>query len=105
MRFTRLFRPAVPLAFPVLLLSCQQFSQVSGQNSKILTEGGPDGERVKIIKSSRPVLLSFKELRSLAENPKPEGKLGVKLDQLLSCLLYTSPSPRDRQKSRMPSSA
>ena len=26
-------------------------------------------------------------------------------DQYLSCLLYTSPSPRDRQKSRMPSSA
>ena len=25
--------------------------------------------------------------------------------QLISCLLYTSPSPRDRQKSRMPSSA
>ena len=27
------------------------------------------------------------------------------LDKLASCLLYTSPSPRDRQKSRMPSSA
>ena len=27
------------------------------------------------------------------------------LDQLSACLLYTSPSPRDRQKSRMPSSA
>ena len=26
-------------------------------------------------------------------------------DGVLSCLLYTSPSPRDRQKSRMPSSA
>ena len=25
--------------------------------------------------------------------------------QALTCLLYTSPSPRDRQKSRMPSSA
>ena len=25
--------------------------------------------------------------------------------QLHDCLLYTSPSPRDRQKSRMPSSA
>ena len=24
---------------------------------------------------------------------------------VISCLLYTSPSPRDRQKSRMPSSA
>ena len=26
-------------------------------------------------------------------------------DQSSNCLLYTSPSPRDRQKSRMPSSA
>ena len=30
------------------------------------------------------------------ENPK---------DTVSICLLYTSPSPRDRQKSRMPSSA
>ena len=28
-----------------------------------------------------------------------------KLLDLYNCLLYTSPSPRDRQKSRMPSSA
>ena len=27
------------------------------------------------------------------------------VEQLEGCLLYTSPSPRDRQKSRMPSSA
>ena len=27
------------------------------------------------------------------------------LELLTTCLLYTSPSPRDRQKSRMPSSA
>ena len=27
------------------------------------------------------------------------------VSERLSCLLYTSPSPRDRQKSRMPSSA
>ena len=26
-------------------------------------------------------------------------------EELLSCLLYTSPSPRDRTRSRMPSSA
>ena len=30
---------------------------------------------------------------------------GVLQDQTGPCLLYTSPSPRDRQKSRMPSSA
>ena len=29
----------------------------------------------------------------------------IKNDIAYSCLLYTSPSPRDRQKSRMPSSA
>ena len=33
------------------------------------------------------------------------GLLRQKLMQLMLCLLYTSPSPRDRQKSRMPSSA
>ena len=33
-------------------------------------------------------------------------RLGVGETELaLACLLYTSPSPRDRQKSRMPSSA
>ena len=30
---------------------------------------------------------------------------GAKFDITKTCLLYTSPSPRDRQKSRMPSSA
>ena len=32
-------------------------------------------------------------------------KAEVEAEKILSCLLYTSPSPRDRQKSRMPSSA
>ena len=31
--------------------------------------------------------------------------VGVSVDETYTCLLYTSPSPRDRQKSRMPSSA
>ena len=32
-------------------------------------------------------------------------ELGAQVVVLCACLLYTSPSPRDRQKSRMPSSA
>ena len=32
-------------------------------------------------------------------------KPSVPVDCICDCLLYTSPSPRDRQKSRMPSSA
>ena len=36
----------------------------------------------------------------------PDGTIvGKRLVQSSGCLLYTSPSPRDRQKSRMPSSA
>ena len=35
----------------------------------------------------------------------PHGPFDRDLAQLVGCLLYTSPSPRDRQKSRMPSSA
>ena len=32
--------------------------------------------------------------------------IGYPIEQMIkNCLLYTSPSPRDRQKSRMPSSA
>ena len=35
----------------------------------------------------------------------PLDEVIARLAQLDICLLYTSPSPRDRQKSRMPSSA
>ena len=41
---------------------------------------------------ARPVCTLF----ALAHEASADGK---------ACLLYTSPSPRDRQKSRMPSSA
>ena len=36
---------------------------------------------------------------------KSMTNVGIYDGDLLICLLYTSPSPRDRQKSRMPSSA
>ena len=42
-------------------------------------------------------------VKRIAEELKKLGYNKVEFDKL--CLLYTSPSPRDRQKSRMPSSA
>ena len=47
-------------------------------------------------------------IEALAENQSHLALRDVELavkGLLESCLLYTSPSPRDRQKSRMPSSA
>ena len=37
--------------------------------------------------------------------PRRRGRRRRRLPVMVCCLLYTSPSPRDRQKSRMPSSA
>ena len=47
---------------------------------------------------------------SLASSPETESEHKVTVKRvddgrISNCLLYTSPSPRDRQKSRMPSSA
>ena len=43
--------------------------------------------------------LMYDSLITIDDNYQPQAGLAE------SCLLYTSPSPRDRQKSRMPSSA
>ena len=48
----------------------------------------------------RKDLKHFRTLHSLAFN-----QLGMKKAQVMHCLLYTSPSPRDGLLSRMPSSA
>ena len=54
------------------------------------------------------------QLEAIEESSRKRGDMHVNLPLLTDglraereqgCLLYTSPSPRDRQKSRMPSSA
>ena len=44
-------------------------------------------------------------VRDIIRSNEKEYKENNLDDLNLTCLLYTSPSPRDRQKSRMPSSA
>ena len=41
----------------------------------------------------------------IPENENLEAIINTSPEMCTACLLYTSPSPRDRQKSRMPSSA
>ena len=49
---------------------------------------------------------SGNEIRNIADDKiaARDGKVDLN-NSSVRCLLYTSPSPRDRQKSRMPSSA
>ena len=49
--------------------------------------------------------LMSQALRKMTANIKNSNTLVIFINQIRICLLYTSPSPRDRQKSRMPSSA
>ena len=44
------------------------------------------------------------EVRQVAKFERKNAHLKIRIN-VYTCLLYTSPSPRDRQKSRMPSSA
>ena len=48
--------------------------------------------------------ITEEELLSLILAPE-HARRQYKPADFIACLLYTSPSPRDRQKSRMPSSA
>ena len=65
--------------------------------------------RKAILLAALVALASPAALRAQNQNlalliPDLYGPSGLKVDSK-ACLLYTSPSPRDRQKSRMPSSA
>ena len=51
------------------------------------------------------ILLCALNLADIYTTHRILGRGGSELNPLMACLLYTSPSPRDRQKSRMPSSA
>ena len=70
-----------------------------------------DQLRAEFAMSTRRLERSVEQMKAktssqLAEIGKKSEAIGrLKFELSENCLLYTSPSPRDRQKSRMPSSA
>ena len=74
-----------------------------------MTDRGPDSAGIAIYADKHAGRSKF---TIQSKNPERDFQdlpnyLDKNLDRILDfrCLLYTSPSPRDRQKSRMPSSA
>ena len=71
-------------------------------------EGQASASYLWDVKNVAPFLKVDKGLADEADGVqlmKPMPDLDALLDRAKTCLLYTSPSPRDRTRSRMPSSA
>ena len=72
-----------------------------------------DAPLAKELGKARPLVViapssadpTLRGLNKALEDPATQAAFKERNLVLYSCLLYTSPSPRDRQKSRMPSSA
>ena len=69
------------------------------------------GVKIKLLKRGKPVRFRPSKARMKIDPSKPTvsilgcgGTIAARVEYL-TCLLYTSPSPRDRTRSRMPSSA
>ena len=71
---------------------------------KALTMLGLGGNRIADVEGHTPALNGLITLTSLQKLNLGDNQI-KDLTPLGSCLLYTSPSPRDRTRSRMPSSA
>ena len=59
-------------------------------------------QEIEIAETEMPGLMAIREQYG---DSKPLAGANIMGCLHMTCLLYTSPSPRDRQKSRMPSSA
>ena len=80
-------------------------------NGNIISAGAITNENGEMIGSSLHVRFETREQLDewLKQEPYVTGKVWEKVCienvKLIDCLLYTSPSPRDKRQSRMPSSA
>eukprot|EP01015_Nassula_variabilis_P024227 TRINITY_DN460_c0_g1_i14.p1 TRINITY_DN460_c0_g1~~TRINITY_DN460_c0_g1_i14.p1 ORF type:complete len:303 (-),score=44.98 TRINITY_DN460_c0_g1_i14:61-969(-) len=87
-----------------------QYSKVHG-NLLVTAGSSPDDNYLKIWNVEFGYMMSLELISSsvikcgLLTHHIREPENQVDVDKYQFCLLYTSPSPRDRQKSRMPSSA
>ena len=90
-------RLVVKVIVLIFILNSAAFGQCGGKFSQFL-----DDIKNEALKLGHTELKIEAFLQGVALNPKV---LEADRAQAIFCLLYTSPSPRDRTRSRMPSSA
>ena len=115
MQFSDALEVAIGLSFIFLLLSLvmtalqEAVESVSRQRGKRLIQGFEEllsdpSRRAAAVDVVRAIY-EHPQIHSLYRGDFDQAKARNQLPSYIPCLLYTSPSPRDRQKSRMPSSA
>ena len=72
---------------------------------KDISEAEFGRKEISIAESEMPGLMALREEYGSKKPLNGAKIIGCLHMTIQTCLLYTSPSPRDRQKSRMPSSA
>ena len=88
-------------------------SGLTDEEVKKIKRGGFDRKKLyaaferAVNTKGKPTVILIKTLKGYGLGERAEGTNTTHQKKQMSddCLLYTSPSPRDRQKSRMPSSA
>ena len=82
---------------PVNMLALDELEELTERLNDLI-------ERLEVLSNERSeLLLRIETVSTMRQEAFMQAFIEV--DKHFSCLLYTSPSPRDRQKSRMPSSA
>ena len=89
--------------FIPLVLSSQYYTGQKVFKSKFPPEikDSSQDTYIEIINSNTDIIVAVRNVRS----DRVIQHAYIKARQSYNCLLYTSPSPRDRTRSRMPSSA
>ena len=86
-------------------MNLEQIQEIWEKDSKIDPDNLHD-ESLKIPQLHSKYYTLYNTITLLRERAREQyAKVRLERYNYYTCLLYTSPSPRDRQKSRMPSSA
>ena len=78
--------------------------EIASSRSEIYEKGSRSPSKVEFASLEEDLKRRDFTINAMAMDIHPDH-FGKVYDPFKGCLLYTSPSPRDRQKSRMPSSA
>ena len=76
---------------------------LSNRDTNVSKSGANPTKAIKNVKRGRPPKVN-QEPKKRGRPQKPKGPKDFR-EKINNCLLYTSPSPRDKSSSRMPSSA